>query len=230
MTILFEGKMDNGEVYQLKTLSFANKSEILSLQVDTIASIDMPDSLQPLSDDEVDVILSGKGLVVGVYSNEALVAFRVLLEPPLDDEHLGLDIGLKNQQLSECIYQEISIVHPHFRGMGLQQLMGQLLMKEVKEKNYGFVLATVAPFNIPSLKDKFSHGLEIAALKFKYGGMLRYIFVKDLKLDSEFGKREQLIPMENIEKQQAVLDSGWRGVGIQCIRDEWFVVYKEKVN
>jgi hypothetical protein len=33
MTILFEGKMDNGEVYQLKTLSLANKSEILTLQV-----------------------------------------------------------------------------------------------------------------------------------------------------------------------------------------------------
>lgn len=54
--------------------------------------------------------------------------------------------------------------------------------------------------------------------------------MKDLKLDSEFGKREQLIPMGNIEKQQAVLDSGWRGVGIQCIRDEWFAVYKEKLN
>ncbi len=230
MTILFEGKIDNGEVYQLKTLSLANRSEILSLQVDTIASINTPDSLQPLSEGEVDVILSGKGLVAGVYSNEALVAFRVLLEPPLDEEHLGLDTGIKNQQLSECIYQEISIVHPHFRGMGLQQLMGQLLMKEVKEKNYRFVLATVAPFNIPSLKDKFSHGLEIAALKLKYGGMFRYIFVKDLKLDSEFGKREQLIPMENIEKQQAFLDSGWRGVGIQYIQDEWFVVYKKKVN
>lgn len=230
MTILFEGKMNSGEVYQLKTLSLANKSEILSLQVDTLASINRPDSFQPLSEGEVDVILSGKGLMVGVYSNEALVAFRVLLEPPLDDEHLGLDIGLKNQQLSEAIYQEMSIVHPHFRGMGLQQLMGQILMKEIKEKNYRYVLSTVAPFNIPSLKDKFSHGLEIATLKFKYGGMLRYIFVKDLKLDSEFGKREQLIPMGNIEKQQAVLNSGWRGVGIQCIRDEWFAVYKEKLN
>ena len=230
MTILFEGKMNNGEVFQLETLSISNKSEILSLQVDTIASINTPDSLQPLSEDEVDIILSGKGLVIGVYSNEALIAFRVLLEPPLDDEHLGIDIGLEDDQLSEAIFQEISIVHPHFRGMGLQKLMGQLLMQEVKEKNYRYVMATVAPFNIPSLKDKFSHGLEIAALKCKYGGMLRYIFVKDLKLDSEFAKREQLIPMENIEKQQAVLDLGWRGVGIQCIHDEWFVVYKEKVN
>lgn len=79
MTILFEGKMDNGEVYQLKTLSLANKPEILALQIGTIASINRPYSLQPLSDGEVDVILSGKGLVVGVYSNESLVAFRVLL-------------------------------------------------------------------------------------------------------------------------------------------------------
>lgn len=230
MTILFEGKLNNGNVFQLKMLYMANKTDILSLQVETVASIDTPESLQPLSSEEVDIILSGKGLVVGVYSKEALIAFRVLLEPPLDDEHLGLDIGLEDEQLSEVIYQEISIVQPHFRGMGLQQLMGQILMKEVKDMNYRYVLATVAPFNIPSLKDKFSHGLEIAALKLKYGGMLRYIFVRDLKLDSQFAKSEQFIPMKNIEKQQAVLDLGWRGVGIQCIRGEWFVVYMEKVN
>ena len=104
------------------------------------------------------------------------------------------------------------------------------MAEKFKENNYAFVVANVSPFNIPSLKDKFSHGLEIAALKFKYGGMLRYIFVKDLKLDSEFAQRDQLIPMGNTEKQKAVLDLGWRGVGIQCIRDEWFVLYKEKVN
>ena len=64
----------------------------------------------------------------------------------------------------------------------------------------------------------------------KYGGMLRYIFVEDLMLDYEFVKSAQLIPMEYSEKQQAILDLGWRGMGIQCIRDEWFVVYKEKIN
>ena len=34
---------------------------------------------------------------------------------------------------------------------------------------------TVAPFNIPSLKDKFAQGMEVAALKEKYSGSMRYV-------------------------------------------------------
>ena len=35
--------------------------------------------------------------------------------------------------------------------------------------------AAPLPFNIPSLKDKFAQGMEIAALKEKYGGSMRYV-------------------------------------------------------
>ena len=44
-----------------------------------------------------------------------------------------------------------------------------------ENSKYDYVCCTVAPFNIPSLKDKFSQGMEIAALKEKYGGSMRYV-------------------------------------------------------
>ena len=47
------------------------------------------------------------------------------------------------------------------------------LQKE--DSKYDYVCCTVAPFNIPSLKDKFAQGMAIAALKEKYGGSLRYV-------------------------------------------------------
>jgi hypothetical protein len=38
-----------------------------------------------------------------------------------------------------------------------------LIQKE--DGKYDYVCCTIAPFNIPSLKDKFAQGIEIAALK-----------------------------------------------------------------
>ena len=40
-------------------------------------------------------------------------------------------------------------------------------MERLKKDDYKYVCATVAPFNIPSLKDKFAQQMEIAAMKWK---------------------------------------------------------------
>ncbi len=83
---------------------------------------------------------------------------------------------------------------------------------------------TVAPFNIPSLKDKFSQGMEIAALKEKYGGSMRYVFVKELREDKEKDWTEiKSVPMNNAGGQQALLSEGYRGYEMEKV-DEDFVV------
>ncbi len=72
---------------------------------------------------------------------------------------------------------------------------------------------TVAPFNIPSLKDKFAQGMEIAALKEKYGGSLRYVFVKELRGDKESDWTDvQSILMSDASGQQALLSEGIVGM------------------
>ena len=78
------------------------------------------------------------------------------------------------------LYSEISNVDPDFQGNGLQVLLGKVLMKEVDPQRFRYICTTVAPFNIASLKDKFAHGMQIVALKVKYGDLLRYILMKDL--------------------------------------------------
>ncbi len=42
--------------------------------------------------------------------------------------------------------------------------------------SFSFICATVAPTNPASLIDKFKQGLEVVALKEKYGGKLRFVF------------------------------------------------------
>jgi hypothetical protein len=71
--------------------------------------------------------------------------------------------------------------------------------------------ATVAPFNIPSMKDKFSLGLRIGALKEKYGGKLRYIFYKELHRSWQPTAVAQDVPMEDRGRQVELLQAGWIG-------------------
>ena len=83
------------------------------------------------------------------------------------------------------------------------------LQKE--DSKYDYVCCTVAPFNIPSLKDKFAQGMEIAALKEKYGGSMRYVFVKELRGVKERDWTDiKSIPMNNAGGQQALLSEGYR--------------------
>lgn len=85
------------------------------------------------------------------------------------------------------------------------------LQKE--DSKYDYVCCTVAPFNIPSLKDKFAQGMEIAALKEKYGGSMRYVFVKELRGVKERDWTDiKSIPMNNAGGQQALLSEGIAGM------------------
>ena len=58
--------------------------------------------------------------------------------------------------------------------------------------------------------------MEILALKEKYGGLLRYIFVKDLQeVNSPIWNQVTFIQMDDIEAQQVKLAEGWRGFQIE---------------
>lgn len=92
------------------------------------------------------------------------------------------------------------------------------LQKE--DSQYDYVCCTVAPFNIPSLKDKFAQGMEIAALKEKYSGSMRYVFVKELLGDKERDWSDvKSVPMSDAGGQQALLSEGYRGYAMERIDD-----------
>lgn len=220
------GLLANGVPYTVRLLTMADRDCVLSLQQTGYESMENKEFLSVLSEEEVDRLLSSKGLVVGVFIEGELIAFRALLSPAEDDkEHLALDI---NVELQEVFYQEITVVHPDYRGNRLQQLLAGVVMYEWVKRGRGgrYVCATVAPFNFPSLKDKFSQGMWIAALKEKYGGKLRYVFVKDLKVEPECSE-STFVPMRDYPSQIQLLAEGWRGVGMKLNGLETIVEYRK---
>lgn len=227
MTVLYEGRLkQNNELFHVTLLSLEHIEQILLLQNVVVEALEDKSRLQPLSQEEFQYILEGNGMMIGAFIENELIAFRALLVPPIDDEHLGLDIGLPESELHRVIYQEISNVHPNWRGNGMQKILATVIMDELQKEDskYDYVCCTVAPFNIPSLKDKFAQGMKIAALKEKYGGSMRYVFVKELREDNErdWTGIENVL-MSDAGGQQALLSEGYRGYKMEKV-DEDFVV------
>lgn len=227
MNILYEGTLKQTEQpFKVAPLSPKHIEQILSVQNDVIEALENKENLQPLTLEEFENILSGNGLMIGAFVGERLIAFRALLVPPIDEEHLGLDIGLTGEELERVIYQEVSNVHLTYQGNGLQKVLAKVIMEQLKQldHNYEYVCCTVAPFNIPSLKDKFAQGMEVAALKEKYGGSMRYVFVKELrsKREKEWVNIEKLL-MSDIDGQKRLLAEGYRGYEMEFSGGEYWV-------
>lgn len=229
MTVLYKGSLkQNNDPFHVTLLSKEHIEQILLLQNVVVEALEDKSRLQPLSQEEFQYILEGNSMMIGAFIKNELIAFRALLVPPIDDEHLGLDIGLSESELHRVIYQEISNVHPNCRGNGMQKILATVIMDELQKENnkYDYVCCTVAPFNIPSLKDKFSQGMEIAALKEKYGGSMRYVFVKELREDKERNWTEiKSVPMNNAGGQQALLSEGYRGYEMEKVGGDFVVKF-----
>lgn len=214
------------EPYEVHLLTKAHIPQLERLQQDVFDGLTNKSILQPLDEGELSFILEGNGVMIGVFVKETLIAFRALLEPEIDEEHLGYDIGLTtDDQLKKVLYQEISNVHPDFRGFGLQRTMADIIMEQVDTSRFKVVCATVMPFNIASLKDKFSQGMHVAALKLKYGGKLRYVFAKYLDKTPQPWSEEALLSMADTEGQQKLLKDGYVGIAMQAKADGWLVKY-----
>lgn len=232
MTYFYEGILNTKNVpYKVRPLTTKDIGQVLALQDIVIDALENKQILQPLDFDEFKYITEGKGMIIGAFAEDELIAFRALMIPPIDEEHLGLDIGLKKEELKEVIYQEISIVHPGYRGNRLQKKMAELIMQQLSiiGLSFKYVCCTVMPFNIPSLKDKFSQGMIIRALKEKYEDRLRYVFVKELGKppEKEWDETREL-PMGDIKGQQALLEQGWAGFKMEQRDGEYWVMYGKK--
>ncbi|EEL89821.1 N-acetyltransferase [Bacillus cereus] len=229
MTVLYEGTLkQNNDPFHVTLLSLEHMEQILSLQNVVVEALEDKGRLQPLSLEEFQYILEGNGMMIGAFIENELIAFRALLVPPIDDEHLGLDIGLSENELHRVIYQEISNVHPNCRGNGMQKILATVIMDELQKEDskYDYVCCTVAPFNIPSLKDKFAQGMEIAALKEKYGGSMRYVFVKELRGDKENNWTDiKDVPMSDVSEKQTLLSEGYRGYEMEKVDGDFVVKF-----
>jgi len=105
--------------------------------------------------------------------------------------------------------------------------MGRFIMEQLDTSLFRYVLATVAPGNIPSMKDKFALGMRIYKVKEKYGGKLRYVYCNDLKLNEVGAENQTQINMNDIEGQEKLIEEGYIGVKMKKSDGEWTITYQK---
>lgn len=227
MEIIYDGMLGETPFFVIK-LTLQHLQQIEELQVEVYEALADQSILQPLSTEEFQYILNGHGMMIGAYVGEELIAFRALLNPSIDEEHLGYDCGIAENEFQRVLYQEISNVSPKYRGYGLQKTLATVVMENIDLEKYDYVCSTVKPYNIPSLKDKFSQDLVIKGLKIKYEDKLRYIFYKDLRQEvSPTFTEKQVISMGDTTAQQQLLKQGFLGTSMFEENNDWFVVYEK---
>lgn len=214
-TVIHQPSEQEQQVY-VRELNEEHMEEVVDLQQTVFEGVEQKDMLQPLTNEELTAVLGEDGLVIGVYVNQRLIAFRALLYPGVDDpENLGMDLELPASGLKRVAHQEISCVHPDYRGNRLQKRMGQWIMEAFRTNNKGMhhILCTVHPGNTASLKDKFAQGMVITHVKDKYAGILRYIMYLDINKPWKFDQSAKVRVRQNdIEKQKMLLDEGYYGI------------------
>ncbi|MBB5174031.1 GNAT family N-acetyltransferase [Texcoconibacillus texcoconensis] len=233
MAVLTEGSLfceekKQYERFHVSKLGPGHDLQVLEVQSRVLADLQVKDSLQPLTEAEVETILNGKGLMIGVYVDGALIAFRALFFPGEHTENLGRDLDLSKEEQEKVVHQEITCVLPEYRGHGLQKKLGRLIMDELKRMapRYRYVCCTVFPTNIASLKDKFSQSLLIAKVKEKYAGRIRYVLYQDLqrvrKLDEETISSAAIT---DYEQQKHLLEEGYYGFDLKHENNEQMILF-----
>ncbi len=134
---------------------------------------------------------------VGIFDGDKMIALGILFDGLGTDEDLSTDLvkhdvrgkvsrRYKSTDLKDKTIQHISanmkltLVHPDYRGMGLQIMLLNKLEALAKFFGYTHLCCTISPDNAPSISNVEKCGYEFDHKALKYGGLTRNIYVKEI--------------------------------------------------
>lgn len=100
--------------------------------------------------------------------------------PELGAENLGRDLEFSDHDLVKSAHMETVIISPKYRGHHLQARLMAKAEEDLKASGYKHLLCTIHPDNKYSLNNALSLGYNIQKLTEKYGGLPRYILLKEI--------------------------------------------------
>ena len=204
--------------YKITYLDEKHLPLVMQLQEVIVQNLTRPDLLQAFSSDFMKRHMGTQGIVLGVFVEDHLAAFRNIYFPdPWDAEwNLGRDLGLPDEELASVANLQMVCVHPRFRGNSLALKMNRVSLGLLRERGaQHHICATVSPFNIWNIPVLLASGFRIAKLKNKYGGKVRYIVHQNLRAPFYFKDHGGVkVPLEDLDAQKKWLESGFYGVGL----------------
>lgn len=165
----------------LKIMDISYIDQMMELQALVVEGIDNEELYVASERQEFIGCIKENGVAIGaVTEDNELVALGTYIDKGYDEKNYGYDIGLKGEEVLKVGQIEATIVHPDFRGNGLQKIMCQALENVGKEKGKEIIAATASPYNTYSVNTFKALGYEVKKDKMKYGGVRRYVLVKKI--------------------------------------------------
>ncbi len=128
------------------------------------------------------MLTSKKGIgykAVQENSDKVVGVFMVVI-PGMEKENMGYDIGLNEIELPLVAHMDSVAILPQYRGHKLQYHLMQTAEADLKVQGFRYLMCTVHPDNYYSRNNVLDQGYQSMAIKEKYSGHLREIFLKKL--------------------------------------------------
>ena len=205
----------NGVKFEMDFLSESSLLEMVSLQDLILGHLPDPEIFFPHDRDYFRQIFQHDRSVIGVRVKESLAAYSIIRIPGHEQDNLGRDIGLAEDELTSVAHLQATVVHPAFRGNGLQRKMAAAHLHVIEDLGFKHVCCTVSPKNPASLGNIIHSGLVIKGLRPKFGGWWRYIMYRNLSWPRDMHKAlerdEKTVVGSDLSGQRVLLNEGFVG-------------------
>jgi len=121
-----------------------------------------------------------KDYCYGVYLEDQLVAFTMMISNRVSSRNYGSYLGYPPKRQEKCVSLEISIVDEPCRGFGIQRYFVVLREDIARRKGATEALVTIGPSNEHSLNNLIMSGYKIIDTRPLYEGAMRHILQKYL--------------------------------------------------
>jgi ribosomal protein S18 acetylase RimI-like enzyme len=188
---------------------------MMALQEQVVMGLPDQHLFVPIDEEFVVKHVREAGAAFGVSDGDQLIAYG-LLTVPASAENLSRDLPHCEINPQDVAHMESCVVHPAYRGLGIQRQLTQLRLRFAMEKGIGHILMTISPKNFHSLHNQINcHGFKVRNLKFKYSGVWRFILHRKVQTAEQSLIPDEWCPVDDIDRLQRIFSLGMVGVAIQ---------------
>lgn len=194
-----------------RMLDPADADTVRALRQRVIATLDDPDHYR-IAGEHGDFVLdhlNTKGITVGLFQDDRLVAFGALGLPGPADVNRGQDLPLPATELPKVAHLSSAMVDPALRGHGLHHRMIDWRLAVAQRIGRHHALTTVSPRNHCSWGHLAAHGIHPKRLIDVGGGLMRLLVHRDaLTLPVFDPASAALVAVEELAGRPDLFDQG----------------------
>ena len=154
----------------------ADAAAFYALQNEVRAAMPHPEQFVPDTRENITAYLA-HDLCLGVFDGEQLGAYFILRYCGQSEHNYAAFLGIPQPAWDGWANADSAIVHPDYRGNGLQRKLLEAALTRLRPGIVG-IGATVSPDNQYSLRNALACGFEIVCRREMYGGYDRYLLEK----------------------------------------------------